>query len=743
MSSAKLIPVVQNRQSETAKNVSLMVENSEKICYNNFEFDRAEVRRRSRKGENMMAYFKKLLSLLTAGAMALSALPFISETPAIKASAAKDVSSLTPKEIAADMGVGWNLGNSLDSHNGTTHQKLGLGAEVLWGNPKTTQALIDAVKANGFNTIRVPVTWYPHADASYNIDKEWMARVKEVVDMCIDGDTYVIIDVHHEEDAWLKPTDANYNAASAQLAAFWKQIANEFKDYDRHLIFEGMNEPRVIGSANEWNGGEKATRDNVNKLNQVFVDTVRATGGNNKTRCLMLPTYGASSSSVAMQNFVMPNDPNILVSVHCYSPYQFAMTPGGNMADWTAYNDSVKSGLQYVFNDIQNYLLNKGYAVVIGEFGATNKGNDSARAAWADQFAEWAKKKGVPIIIWDNNVNANANGYTGECYGIMNRGTKKLYPAAEQLVSHLIDTYKKTQSEVVADPSKGDSMTIYEGDYKASGWDAGSGILFDFTIMEEGSYLAVTFDAKGTIPTLIVQDDNPWKVWAKVSPTTVKDGVAYYSYEDISRSYSAEYKTNYSKTPSPLLYNAFQMFLSAENNGSVKATKVEYIPPVKGTEPPKPAKPALKDCTITLSQREYVYDGNEHRPDVTVTYKDLTLTPDKDYTVKYEGGKEIGDGYVTITAAGDDYTGLVKIAFLIVPADITGYKLGDVNFDGKIDIIDVSMATAHVKGAKALGDSRRKAADVNEDGSITILDVAMISAHVKSVKNLPDKNIEA
>ncbi|MBP5268629.1 MAG: cellulase family glycosylhydrolase, partial [Ruminococcus sp.] len=170
----------------------------------------------------MRKHIKKFLSLFTAGAMSLSALPFISAQ-------AQDVSSMTPKQIAADMGVGWNLGNTLDAHDSGSHKKMGLESETYWGNPKATKALIDAVKAKGFNTIRIPVTWYPHADANYKINSAWMSRVKQVVDWAIADDTYVILNVHHDE--WNKPTNANYSAASKELKAFWKQIANEFQNY--------------------------------------------------------------------------------------------------------------------------------------------------------------------------------------------------------------------------------------------------------------------------------------------------------------------------------------------------------------------------------------------------------------------------------------------------------------------------------------------------------------------------------
>lgn len=525
----------------------------------------------------MRAYLKKMLSLISAGVITLSALPAVSAS-------AQDVSKMTPKEIAADMGIGWNLGNALDAH-----ASRGMSSETSWGNPKVTKALIDAVKDKGFRTIRVPVTWYNHADSNNNIDKEWMARVRQVVDWCIDEDTYVIIDVHHEEGDWLVPTDANYQRASARLADFWKQIATEFKDYDRHLIFEGMNEPRVIGSRNEWNGGEAETRNNINKLDQVFVDTVRATGGNNKTRLLMVPTYAASSTPAAMNALKVPNDPNMLVSVHCYSPYNFVMNTQGT----SVFDSNQLRDMKQVFTDVKNSLLSKGYTVVVGEFGASNKNNTDERVKWAEAFASEAKSLGLPIIVWDNNMETDVMG-TGDGYGLINRNTNKWYPTAEPIVNKLIETYDDT---------------IY-----------------------------------------------------------------------------------------------------------------------------------MNKCAVTLSEREFVYDGSQHRPAVTVTHKGEKLTEGVDYTVKYQGGTEIGDGSVIVSGTGG-CKGSVTVGFCVVPADISGYKLGDVNFDGKIDVSDVTLVASHVKGFNTFGSARSKAADVSEDGKVTVADVTMLASYVKGTGTIPDKTI--
>ena len=672
----------------------------------------------------MRAYLKKMLGLVTAGTMTLTALPVITAQ-------AKDVSSMTPKEIAADMGMGWNLGNSLDSHNSKTHGKLGLNAETLWGNPKTTKALIDTVKAKGFHTIRVPVTWYPHADENYKIDSAWMNRVKQVVDWCIDEDTYVILNIHHEE--WNTPTDANYEKASAELKSFWEQIATEFESYDRHLIFEGMNEPRNYGGAHEWDGGTPEMREVVNKLDKDFVDTVRATGGKNKTRCLMVPTYAASSTYVAMNALNIPDDPNVMVSVHAYTPYNFTMNTG--KGGTSKFDSNQENSLKQLFKDINNIYLSKGYAVVIGEFSASNKENTDERVKWAKSFAEQAKEKGIPLVLWDNNSPKDTYN-NGEGHGYLNRKALEWYSDSEPVVNKLISTYYGTDiKDDPVDPA-GKGETIYKGELSASGWTPSDAVAFDFTKMKEGSYIAVTYDTKGVAPTLIIQDDDPWKVWAKVTPDSLMSGVAYYSYSDIVSAYAADYNSKYGKDPSAALDNAFQMFISAENNGDAGATKIEYIPPKKDEN----KTIDISDCKVILDPSSFTYDGKEHKPSVKVTYGTLTLTEGTDYTVTYQGGKEIGDAYVTVTAAGK-YTGSVKVKFTIDPSDISGYKLGDVNFDGVINVSDITAAAAHVKGVSSLSDSRCKAADVNEDTTVNVSDISMIAAHVKSRKSLPDKTL--
>lgn len=322
-------------------------------------------------------------------------------------------------KIIANMTVGWNLGNTLDSKG---------SVETAWGNPMTTQEMIDAVAAAGFNTVRLPVTWYCRADGEMTVKESWLARVKEVVDYCYKNDMYVILNTHHETD-WQVPTVAKADEVEEKFVHLWQQIAEYFKDYDEHLIFEGMNEPRVVGSAAEWSGGTTEERQIVARLNNAFVKTVRATGGNNETRVLLITSYGANSSRIAMYAVKVPNDPYVGVSIHAYTPYAFTFNTK-NEYDVKVWDGSKNSDIDTLFRDINDIFLSKGIPVVLTEFGAENKtklegGEDNlaARCAWVTYYLTKAKEYGVPCVQWDNNLYTGS----GELFGLLNRKTCEWY----------------------------------------------------------------------------------------------------------------------------------------------------------------------------------------------------------------------------------------------------------------------------------------------------------------------------
>ena len=326
-----------------------------------------------------------------------------------------EIRDITAMQLVSEMRIGWNLGNTLDATG------RGLASETAWGNPKTTKAMIDEVSKKGFNVLRIPTTWESHLGSGpdYTIDAAWLSRVQEVVDYAAANDMYIILNLHHEE--WHYPTPENYDAASKELKAVWKQIAEHFEDYDEHLIFEGMNEPRVKGTPQEWNGGTKEQRAVLNKLNMDFVNTVRSTGGKNAKRCLMIPTYAANSGYSAVTELQLPeNDDKIIVSVHSYSPYNFALNTKGT-DKFSSKNDSDVREIDKAFETVYAYFVSEGVPVVMGEMGAVNKNNNEARVDWADCYITTAKKYGIPCVLWDNG------GFTGdgENFGLLDRRTLK------------------------------------------------------------------------------------------------------------------------------------------------------------------------------------------------------------------------------------------------------------------------------------------------------------------------------
>ena len=321
---------------------------------------------------------------------------------------------LSVQELVAEMKTGWNLGNTLDANDG----------ETSWGNPVTTHEMIDTVKAAGFDLIRIPTTWEKHFidGDDYKIDEEWMNRVKEIVNYAFDNEMYVILNCHHETE-WIKPTMAEVDGCLPKFKAMWTQIAETFKEYGNHLLFEGLNEPRIIGGENEWGGGTDDNRQALNILNKAFVDTVRATGGNNSTRGLLITTVAAAVSDSALKDLEIPDDKNIIVSLHAYTPYDFTYKGGKDIFE---YSESVGSSIDWVFDLIDSYFAEKKIPVIITEYGSVNKIKSfdvvpnpryAENVKWVTRYLERAKQSGIPCIWWDNGVH-----YMGdELFGILDR----------------------------------------------------------------------------------------------------------------------------------------------------------------------------------------------------------------------------------------------------------------------------------------------------------------------------------
>ena len=238
---------------------------------------------------------------------------------------------------------------------------------------------------------------------------------------------YIIINTHHDEKIF-KFTNAEADNSLIIFKRLWTQIAVQFQNYNEKLIFEGLNEPRTKGGENEWDGGTSAERVKLNKYHQVFVDTVRAAGGNNSKRFLMITPYAASAGQTAVDGLVLPNDTTVdslIVSIHAYAPYNFALNTNSAFNTWSTGNSTDTSAIINALTPAHTKFVSKGIPVIMGEFGAMNKNNDAVREAWAEYYVQQARNRQIPCFWWDNASTAG----TGELFGLLDRNTNAIvYP---------------------------------------------------------------------------------------------------------------------------------------------------------------------------------------------------------------------------------------------------------------------------------------------------------------------------
>jgi len=261
-----------------------------------------------------------------------------------------------------------------------------------------------------------------------------MARVHEIVGYAIANDMYIVLNTHHDETIF-RFLDRYMEQSLQDFQRIWEQIAYAFRDYDHRLIFQGLNEPRTRGSAAEWSGGTLEERANINLFNQVFVDTVRASGGNNAERVLMITTHAASSVLVAQRALEMPIDTvedRIIVTLHIYAPYEFALHRGSTRArdNWDSSLARDTNPIIEPLNLAYELFVSQGIPVVLTEFGALYRGNNPARAEWAEFFVSHATSLGIPVIWWDNGehwaTSPAAWGGWYETFGLFCRHTYEI-----------------------------------------------------------------------------------------------------------------------------------------------------------------------------------------------------------------------------------------------------------------------------------------------------------------------------
>lgn len=348
-------------------------------------------------------------------------------------------------DFVSKMKIGWNLGNTMDAWiAGTSPDDL--STETSWQHEKTTPELIKAVHEAGFETLRIPVSWHDHVTDDVTISPAWMARVKEIVDYGIDEGMYVIINIHHDNNPEFNavyPDSDHLEQSKHYVQRIWEQVAETFKDYDEHLLFEGLNEPRLIGTGIEWQVqyGNKQSDDAVkciNELNQTFVDTVRASGGNNSTRYLLVPGYCGSPEGLTSPHFVRPTDPGpkdrVMLECHSYRPYHFALEPNG--ASHYGLPDSNPKEMTDVFDMMYKKYTSQGIGVLIDEFGAVNRdGNVDDRVRFYEDYIAGAKAVGITCCVWDNGYMSSGD----EIFGLFDR---KTYDVDQKIIDALMKAFQ-------------------------------------------------------------------------------------------------------------------------------------------------------------------------------------------------------------------------------------------------------------------------------------------------------------
>lgn len=386
-----------------------------------------------------MSNSKRLFSAIAAAAFAMASNSAMAVT--IQGKSAMEISQL--------MYTGWNVGNSLDAaKDGYT----GVNTELAWGNAKITKSMIDNVKNSGFRTLRIPVSWGQHTSNNgqyqYKIDDAWLNRVKEVVDYGIDNDMFVILNIHHDNGSqwnhpYFWPSNSTKDQSIKYVKDIWSQLAEYFKEYDQKLIFETLNEPRLVGDQYEWwfdpieNPNQQQVVEAmgvINAMNQAAIDVIRNQGhANNRDRMILIPGYDASPEGAITNKFQMPNDASqnrIGIEVHAYRPTELCLT--GNR---TTFQENDKQTIRNVLRPCYEKYITNNIPVVIDETSIADKGQgDDTRKQWIEAFYGIAKEYKMPCVLWDNGTtwetyqrglkegwsNPNENG---ECHGFMNRSS--------------------------------------------------------------------------------------------------------------------------------------------------------------------------------------------------------------------------------------------------------------------------------------------------------------------------------
>lgn len=403
-------------------------------------------------------------------------------------------SEISALNLVKEMGAGWNLSNNLEAHAFSYMENpcdSGLDSETVWSEPKATREIVELGKNYGYKTIRIPVTWYNHiVDDKYTIDPFWMARVKQVVDWAYDAGYYVILNEHHsvhgdEETTYsgdgkfetramnsplkygdgyiIRNNKTDIAESKRFLKAVWTQIGKAFNNgYNERLIFETLNEPRNAGhqglnkvteknASHEWEPGlaveyapgkywadftecEECIKDYqiLNEMNQVCLDAIRGTGGNNANRFVMIPGLCTSDTTILEDRFALPKDiakDKLIVTVHNY------IMGSGDESEDLVFTDQMKQELTDKYGKLyQKFVSGKNVPVVVGETGSPRSKNLSERIKWITFFGNLCHNYGMSVCYWD--CGGTRNGAMAELDRI------NLCPYEPEFVTAFVESLK-------------------------------------------------------------------------------------------------------------------------------------------------------------------------------------------------------------------------------------------------------------------------------------------------------------
>ena len=411
-------------------------------------------------------------------------------------------------DIVKEMGAGTNLGNTLESCGTWIDTSNTSNYETAWGQPVTTQEMIDGMKAAGFDSIRIPVAWSNMMadDGTYTINEKYFNRVETVLNYALNADMYVIINIHFDSGWWARfgsKTEQERKDAMTKYKTMWTQIANRFQEYSDRLIFESANEElgTRLNSTDDYKGSGYYAKDDLdslykltNEINQTFVDIVRSTGGNNARRFLLIAGYDTDISKTCDLRYKMPTDTidsHLMVSIHYYSPATYCIVDNpknswGYDASWGTDKD-IKA-LQSELSQMRISFVNKGYPVIIGEYGVTDtkiSENNFVRKEGRDLFfrsvCEFALENNMCPILWDCSQVFDRRSLT-----MTNEAEKALY----------IEMNEKAHHSELVKPSVSDAGYHWTGTVANSNWNASSASASDsnstFIITKNGGCFTIS-----------------------------------------------------------------------------------------------------------------------------------------------------------------------------------------------------------------------------------------------------------